>query len=360
MHRIASALVPAVTPPRLLHVAKTAAAATLAWYAGHLVPGEANAYAYYAPLGALVASVPTVAGSVRSSVQVVVGVLLGVLASGALITIGTPVALAVPVAVGVGTLLAGIPAFGAGRDYIPIAALFVFVVGGANPDGFSIGYVVQMAVGAAIGVGLNLLVPPSTGTKHALEALSAVKKSATDAIKRATELPGEEHPRDALDEWRASLRRLEAHLADTKTLVGEAQDNLRGNARRLRSKFDTNSAQGELDSISRIVRHIEELQEPFLESSWSEARAESRRALAAAGEQIAQLLRAWDESYDELSPRLGAASTALEDLQQLEFEHHTGWDPAAQRRSVTIYALRKVVAEIERGADGEKHASSES
>ena len=84
MQKLAGALLPALTPSRLLHVAKTAAAATLAWYAGHLVPGEANAYAYYAPLGALVASVPTVAGSVRSSVQVVVGVLLGVLASGAL------------------------------------------------------------------------------------------------------------------------------------------------------------------------------------------------------------------------------------------------------------------------------------
>ncbi|KAB1639206.1 aromatic acid exporter family protein [Pseudoclavibacter terrae] len=360
MHRIVRALLPAITPSRLLHVAKTAAAATLAWYAGHLVPGEANAYAYYAPLGALVASVPTVAGSVRSSMQVVVGVLLGVLASGALVTLGTPVALAVPVAVGVGTLLAGIPAFGAGRDYIPIAALFVFVVGGANPDGFSIGYVVQMAVGAAIGVGLNLLIPPTTGTKQALEALGTVKTAAADAIKRATELPGEELPQDALDDWRASLRRLETQLTDAKSLVGEVQDNLRGNARRLRSKFDSNSAQGQLDSLSRIVRHIAELQEPFLERSWSEAQAESSRALAAAGEQIAQVMRAWEDPDDDLSPRLSAASTALEDLQQLEFKHHTGWDPPSQRRTVTIYALRKIVTEVQYRVDGEKHASSES
>lgn len=353
MHKLASALLPAFTPSRLLHVAKTAAAATLAWYAGHLVPGEANAYAYYAPLGALVASVPTVAGSVRSSIQVVIGVLLGVLASGALVTLGTPVALAVPVAVGVGTLLAGIPVFGAGRDYIPIAALFVFVVGGANPDGFSIGYVVQMAVGAAIGVGLNLLIPPATGRRQALDSLAAVKTTIADVLKRATELPGEELPEEALTEWRASLVRLDAELADAKTLVGEVQENLRGNARRLRSNFDSHSAQGELDSLSRIARHIAELQEPFLETSWSEARSESSRALEAAGEQLAQLMHAWVETPGDVTSRLSAASTALDDLQRLEFEHHTGWDPPAQRRSVTVYALRKIVAEVDYRVGGE-------
>lgn len=360
MHRFANALLPAFTPSRLLHVAKTAAAATLAWYAGHLVPGEANAYAYYAPLGALVASVPTVAGSVRSSIQVVVGVLLGVLASGALVTLGTPVALAVPVAVGVGTLLAGIPVFGAGRDYIPIAALFVFVVGGANPDGFSIGYVVQMAVGAAIGVGLNLLVPPTTGQKQAMASLNAVKTTIADVIKRATALPSEESPEDALKDWRESLVRLDAELADAKTLVGEVQENLRGNARRLRSKFDSNSAQGELDSLSRIARHLAELQEPFLETSWSEARPESRRALEGVGEQLAQLMQSWGDATANVRARLSAASTALDDLQRLEFDDHTGWDPPAQRRSVTVYALRKIVAEVEYRVEGERASSAES
>ncbi|PPF74762.1 hypothetical protein [Pseudoclavibacter sp. Z016] len=358
MQKLAGALLPALTPSRLLHVAKTAAAATLAWYAGHLVPGEASAYAYYAPLGALVASVPTVAGSVRSSVQVVVGVLLGVLASGALVTLGTPVALAVPVAVGVGTLLAGIPVFGAGRDYIPIAALFVFVVGGANPDGFSIGYVVQMAVGAAIGVGLNLIVPPATGRKQAMEAMSALKTTIADTIQRATELPAGDAPEDDLKDWRSSLLRLDGELADAKTLVAEVQENLRGNARGLRAKFDSSSVQAELDSLSRITRHIAELQDPFLEVSWSEAKPESGRALQASGEQLGQLLRAWDQSEADLHARLTAASSALDDLQRLEFEDHTGWDPPAQRRSVTIYALRKIVAEIEYRVESQKSTAS--
>lgn len=347
MQRIANATLPAFTPARLLHVAKTAAAATLAWYAGHLVPGEANAFAYYAPLGALVASVPTVAGSVRASIQVVIGVLIGVLAAGALVTLGTPVALAVPVAVGVGTLLAGIPVFGVGRDYIPIAALFVCVVGGANPDGFSIGYVVQMAVGAAIGVGLNVLVPPATGREQAERSMSAVKTAVADTIQRATALPDEESPDEELKEWRASLRRLEADLADAKTLVGEVQENQRGNARGLRAKFDHTSAEGELDSLSRIVRHIAELQEPFLEVSWSEAAPESRRALQAAGRELRELFRAWEGGEPDLQARLAGASTALEDLQRLELEGHSGWDPPAQRRSVTVYALRKIVAEVD-------------
>lgn len=358
MQKLAGALLPAFTPSRLLHVAKTAAAATLAWYAGHLVPGEASAYAYYAPLGALVASVPTVAGSLRSSIQVVVGVLLGVLASGALVTLGTPVALAVPVAVGVGTLLAGIPVFGAGRDYIPIAALFVFVVGGANPDGFSIGYVVQMAVGAAVGVGLNLLVPPATGRKQAMQATSALKATIADTIQRATELPAGDTPEEDLKAWRSSLLRLDGELADAKTLVAEVQENLRGNARGLRTKFDSTSVQAELDSLSRITRHIAELQEPFLEVSWSEAKPESGRALQASGEQLAELLRAWDQTEADTRARLTSASAALDDLQRLEFEDRAGWDPPAQRRSVTIYALRKIVAEIDYRVESQKSTTS--
>ena len=61
---------------------------------------------------------------------------------------------------GLGVLLAGLPRLGAGRDWIPTAALLVLLVGGHNPDDFSFGYLLQMGVGVTVGIVVNLLVFP--------------------------------------------------------------------------------------------------------------------------------------------------------------------------------------------------------
>ena len=52
-----------VTHSRVLLAAKTALAVGIAWLIAPLVPGVADDYPYYAPLGALVSMTPTMMGS---------------------------------------------------------------------------------------------------------------------------------------------------------------------------------------------------------------------------------------------------------------------------------------------------------
>lgn len=114
----------AARPARLLLAAKTAAAVAIAWSIAPLVPGSADDYPYYAPLGALISMYPTLMGSLRSSVQTLLGLAVGIgLAVVIVLTIG-PSVWTIGLAVGLGVLLSGTGWFGSGSEYLPIAAMF--------------------------------------------------------------------------------------------------------------------------------------------------------------------------------------------------------------------------------------------
>lgn len=160
----------AVTGDRLLLAAKTAAAAVIAWYLAPFVPFALSEYSYYAPLGVLVSMYPTVARSASSGVQAVVGLAVGIgmgLGALALVGAGLPRGAAVAAVIALGVLLAGVRALGVGRDWVAIAALFVLLLGGADPDGYSVSYLLTMAFGVVVGVVVNLLVFPPLHVRRA-------------------------------------------------------------------------------------------------------------------------------------------------------------------------------------------------
>lgn len=122
----------ATIPARLLLVAKTALAVGIAWLVAPHMPGVVNDYPYYAPLGALISMYPTLMGSVRSGLQTILGLAAGIgLATVVILTVG-PTWWSIPAVVGVAVLFSGTGWFGAGREYVPMAALFVLIIGGAE------------------------------------------------------------------------------------------------------------------------------------------------------------------------------------------------------------------------------------
>src|SRR5919106_1454172 len=108
---------------RVQLAAKAALAAGLAFLIAPWMPGSAAEYPYYAPLGALVVMYENVAGSMRQGLQTLVGLGLGIGLAFMLVSLGEPSPLTVAVVMGLGILLAGLPRLGAGRDWIPTAAL---------------------------------------------------------------------------------------------------------------------------------------------------------------------------------------------------------------------------------------------
>jgi uncharacterized membrane protein YgaE (UPF0421/DUF939 family) len=162
--------------------AKGALAAALAYWIAPHVPGVAAEYPYYAPLGAVLALWPTVKTSLKQGLQTILGLVIGVLLATTVFALqeGQPGVLAVALVVGLGTLIAGIRWLGAGRDWVLTAGLFVLLLGGANAGDYSTGYVVQIGVGVAVGVLVNLLLVPPLYTGRAEQRLRLVQASLAD------------------------------------------------------------------------------------------------------------------------------------------------------------------------------------
>src|SRR4051812_23536540 len=88
--RLRARITPPPRPWRLMLALKTAIAATAAWFLGGFIPGELGEFSYYAPLGALVSLTPTLMDSVRSSLQTLIGLGLGIGLAWALIVSPAP------------------------------------------------------------------------------------------------------------------------------------------------------------------------------------------------------------------------------------------------------------------------------
>jgi uncharacterized membrane protein YgaE (UPF0421/DUF939 family) len=216
--------------------AKAAAAAALAWFVARHVPGVAADYPYYAPLGAVVAMQSTVFSGFRSGVQTLVGIVIGIAVAGVTIWLGDPGIWAVAVAVGVGVLIGGFRILGEGSSWAPTAAVFVLLVGGPNAEGYSVGYVVQVAIGVLIGLGVNFLVFPPLHFWDAERRIGEVNTIVADHLDGlAGAVDDSAGPTDApgAKAWDVQQERLDNALADVRTRVAAAEESRRLNPRGL-------------------------------------------------------------------------------------------------------------------------------
>ncbi|WP_407342135.1 FUSC family protein [Pengzhenrongella phosphoraccumulans] len=140
---------------------KGAFAAAVAWFvAARLLPDDVATYAYYAPLGAVIAIHPTVHRSVTEAGRNVAGIVIGALI--ALLTeamLGVS-ALTVALVVAVGILLGGMRWLGSQGAWVPTAALLTLVVGSHDQQDYVLAYAGLTLMGAILAVGVNLLLPP--------------------------------------------------------------------------------------------------------------------------------------------------------------------------------------------------------
>lgn len=284
-------------PARLILAGKTALAGTIAWYVGHLLPGQAADFAYYAPLGSLIAMAPTLMDSMRSSLQTVAGLALGVGLAWVLIISGAPGWAIVPVALALGTVLAGLPILGTSRDYVPIAALIVLIIGGTNADDFSTGYILQMALGMVIGVVVNLVVAPPLPTDDAAAALSALRRTGTRTLDAMADALGAGNRESG---WVEELATYEARLSDAAIAVRTAREGARVNPRAHWSTHDVDQdledvaalrrARVHLSAIGAILRGSEH-EQPLVAVVDDEGRDVAARLLTA----LARAVEGWDD-----------------------------------------------------------------
>ena len=257
----------AARPARLLLAAKTALAVGIAWAIAPHMPGVTDEYPYYAPLGALVSMYPTLMGSAKSSLQTLFGLATGVaLATLVVVTVG-PNWWAVPLVVGIGVLLSGTGWYGAGREYAPVAALFVLIVGGHDADAYSLGYLVQMTVGIVVGLVVNLAIAPSTSSAAAGARIDAFRRQLGQHLHDIGDSMVESWPPEH-ERWSRNAGGLGDTAAEVRRALNEADESRKGNPRALFHRRDVEEDRRRLEALDMMVHHIRDVSGALSDTIW--------------------------------------------------------------------------------------------
>ncbi|MGP9501127.1 FUSC family protein [Specibacter sp. AOP5-B1-6] len=308
---------------RVLLAVKAALAVGLSWFLAPYMPGVADDYPYYAPLGALVTMYPTFMGSVRTGLQTLAGLLLGVLLATGVLLLENPNIVSISVAVGIGVLLAGLPRLGAGREYVPVATLLVLIIGGQDAETFSLGYGIQMGLGVLVGLAVNVTIFPPLKLDAARLRISRGRNALMSQLEDVARALVEQWPPEH-EEWASRHHLLEAAVGDIRGAVHEAHESHQANPRAyLRSRHRLVSESfDDLAVLENVTFHVRNLSEVLAAAIW-EGPLELRLSpelcepLSHCLQATADVVRAWDEDtvdaeiFDTAGNSLADLTTAV-------------------------------------------------
>lgn len=334
------------TRPRLGLALKAAIAAALAWLCVLPIGGAGDAYAYYAPFGAVVAVTTTFASSVRGACQAVAAIVAAVLTAFAADLFPLPTVVSIAAVVGVGTLVGGYPRFGEMGSWVPISALFVLIIGGDDPARYVAGYLGLTTLGAVVGVLVNGVFPPLPLTASSL-ALRRLRAALADQLdKLAGGLTEDAAP--TAEEWLGRRRRLHPHVDDMRRLVQQAAEARRGNWRARRWQETADRQYEHARTLERLSGLVQELVELVVERECGDASEVAlgpglRPVTAGSLEALALVLRArpeeadWKEAYELFGDR----------LEELRVATRAAWREGDQDR----FTAAALVVDLERAAE---------
>ena len=310
-----------VVHPRLLLAIKTAIAVGIAWLVAPLMPGVADDYPYYAPLGALISMSPTLMGSVRQGVQTLAALAIGIALAAAVILLWEPNVFSISLVVGIGVLVAGSRWLTAGGDYVAVSALFVLIIGGPNADAYSTGYLVQTAVGVAVGLAVNLLVFPPLNLSAAVVKLADFRSQLASHLREIATALVESWPPEH-DEWAGRSDALVLTADGVRSAVGHADESRKLNPRAKLHQRDLQKDYEDLTDLETITFHVRDLTDVLSTAIWDspfpaelpevlrEPLSDTVEAVAAvltarnAGDDVTESVATADESLDRLLAHL--------------------------------------------------------
>ncbi|MDT0156232.1 aromatic acid exporter family protein [Microbacterium sp. ARD32] len=352
---IAQSLRDAVTPARLLLAAKTAAAVGIAWLVAPLMPGVTDDYPYYGPFGALISMYPTLMSSARSSLQTLLGLAVGAgLAAVVVLTVG-PNLWTIVGAVGLGTLISGTGWFGAAREYIPVAALFVLIVGGSDGEDYSLGYVTQTAVGIVIGLGINLAIPPAPLGAEAIDRIDAFQHRLATHLDDIADAVADSWPPEH-SSWDGSAGALAETSRSLRAALAEADESRRWNPRAVWRHLDTGHAHERLETLDEIAHQIRDIAGCLGDTIWERPGALPLdppvvEPLSTATHAVATALG--DDQDEALREQ---ASQAVEALTRVVHTRSIDTDAVTGPGVLTAMHLQRVLVLLGRGPEKEQAA----
>ncbi|GAB2869965.1 FUSC family protein [Nocardioides pacificus] len=305
-----------VRHPRVHVSVKAAVAATLAWLAIVPLGGVADDYPYYAPLGAVICVSTTVANTMRTAVQAGVAILLGALLAMAARAADLQPVLALAFVVAVGTLLGGWRRIAAMASYVPVAALFVLILGGRDPSHYVIGYLGLTTLGGAIGIAINAAFPslPLSSTQHTQDSLRRTLADQLDDLADGLEQDRLLSP----EEWSKRQWAISPRARQMQQMVQEATEARRANWRARRWAEEADRVYQQARALEQLAFLVEDITVLVTRSEHSDRHevalgAALRPPAANALRLTATALR----SVDEPDGGMGAQTAAHEAVRQL-------------------------------------------
>ena len=243
--------------PRWALAAKGALAASLAWFVALVAPAPFSEYPYYAPLGAVLATTSTVVRSVRDSLHSVAAVLVGAIIARTVALLPLPSPLELTIVVGLALLCAGWRIFGDMGSWTVMSAVFVLILGSGDGLEYAGSYAGLIVVGAAIGIGINLLLPPLPLTPSEL-ALGRLRDGLAEQVESLADWLEQQGPLDP-DEWERRRQQLYPTIESARAAVAQTHEASRANRRARRNK-DWMASQtrraGALGTSAEVVEEI--------------------------------------------------------------------------------------------------------
>lgn len=335
---------------KLLLAFKAALAVGIAWVVAPFMPGVADEYPYYAPLGALLSMHSTLKGSAKYGLQILGGLAIGILLAAIALAFGAPNFLTISLVVAAGVLIGGMRWLGApGQEYLPIAALFVLIVGGQDASHYAIGYLVQMTVGIAVGLLINLLVLPPLTFDSAVQKFSHFRRSLALHLDDVGTALTENWPPER-ERWATQNQTLSATAAEVRQTIHLAADSRKGNPRARLHTLDVEGDYEDLAALENVTFHIRDLTELLAGAVWGkpfpvELPTQLLPPLSEAIHAVADVLTTW-ENKDEGAEPLRRAGDSIEALFNRIDEHRTA-GPASMSAAATIaIALQRIVATV--------------
>ncbi len=334
---------------RSLLAVKAAVAVGIAWELAQLMPGVLDDYPYYAPLGALLCMHHTVAYSFRYGLQILIGLGIGLVLATGVLLVGDPNLYTISLVVAAGVLIGSFRWLGApGREYLPMAALFVLIVGGQEANIYSIGYMVQMTTGIVVGLIVNALLVPPLAFSDAIHIAARFRNTLAVQLEELSDVLTESWPPER-DEWAARTDVLTGSAREVRSAVHTADESRKANLRAYRHRRDITGDYSDLQALENITFHIRDLSDVLAASIWGSSipatlPEELRKPLSEAIGATAEALRAWNEGNENFDAFRGA-QRILDELSTELDERHS---PSGSSTAVMVMiSLRRILAAMQ-------------
>src|SRR5580704_16622720 len=325
--------------PTAVYITRLTVTAVAAYLLALQLPG-ASSRSVIAPLTALLVVQATLFHTIRSAIQRVVGVTAGVLAAVA-VSAYVPFSWYV-----LGLLIAGTLALGLVLRLredtleVPISAMLIFAVD-SHAAAFS--RVTETLVGTAAGLAAGLLFAPLK-VQPAKDAIGDLTRQMADLLTAMAEgLAEAPDPRRAA-EWLDRTRALRGEIERLDDALGQAEESVRLNPRRLRFPDPAAGLRDGVDTLERAATDLRVLARSVADSARLDSEdspvkdAETRARLAAVIAELAASVRAYGELIETEPEPLDAPAGQAEAALSLVLEDHLEEAQRQQDRLADVLA----------------------